>query len=86
MIHFAIVFVTFLNIFALCEFHNIKKYFRDLKHRDFLLSDAFIVLGTIPMLPMLAFISIIIIFFHFIALIVDKFFEIGDIVLFKRKK
>lgn len=86
MVYFITAFVTFLNLFALCEFHNIKKYFGDLKHRDFLLSDALIVLSTIPMLPMLGFISIIIGFFHFVDFVVKKFFELGNVVLFKRIK
>jgi len=87
MLYFTVAFVAFLNIFALCEFHSITKYFIDLKNRDFLLSDALIAFGTIHMLPMLIFVSFIIVgFLHFVALVVEKFFELGNIVLFKRMK
>lgn len=86
MSYFMIAFVSFLNIFALCEFFNIKKYFRDLKNRDFLLSDALIVLATIPMFPMLIFVSSMVGFFHFVDLVVKQFFELGNVVLFKRIK
>lgn len=85
MIYFTIALVAFLNIFALCEYFNIQKYYKELKHRDFLLSDALIVLGTIPMIPMLLLLSMIIGGASIIGWFVDAFFKLGSVVLFKRK-